>query len=260
LVVVATSCRQPASLHYAGSAKALAVAHQIMARHPYPSLTAWLDRIGGVARPRRTGPDWHRRVETSLACDDLVIDCTAAPAVSRYLAAVARAAGRPFLHASATTGAWGGVVVRLGPDGACWTCLEHHRADGHLPLPPADPEGSVHLAGCGSRTFTGSSADLGHVSLHAVRAATDVLTDRQPVDAAVYTLSLRDAQGRPIPARWQTHRLTPHRACLNHRATSPAAPDGMPRTDPPHTPRTGRNLENSTEATHDNARWTRGRS
>ena len=100
--------------------------------------------------------------------------------------------------------------------------MEHHRADGDLPVPPARPGDEVLTIGCGVPTFTGTGYDLGHVSLHAVRVAVDLLGGGDGLGGQVHTLSLwRD--GRPAPARWETTALNQHPACPMHERSFLAA-------------------------------------
>lgn len=193
------------------------------------------------------GPgDYHHAeiVEAFADQADVVVDATADPAATRYLAAVCRARSTTFVTASGTAGAWGGLVVRIRPgEDLCWGCIAHHRADGSdgaLPVPPADPVGTAAIqpVGCWSPTFTGSGTDLDQIALMAARVvASTLLTDIASAEhdaglaASVepaggdlpgnaWVASLRDPDGHPIPISWQAITLARHPACPTHLAAS----------------------------------------
>ncbi len=208
----ATGARQIPTLRDAGSPKAFAVALRILDANPYVHLTAGM---------RDLGADGGRELP-GLAASSLVVDCSANPTATRYLAAHLRATGTPLLVATATAGGWGGTITTLPSfGGGCWECLQLHRADRSLPWPPAQPDGWVIPAGCSERTFAGGAFDLAEVTLQAVRTA---LTRLAPDDGTVrqrspfgdvQVLSLRGRRG-PQQPRWQSRRLTVHPGCPLH--------------------------------------------
>ena len=183
-------------------------------------VAAHIVTIGAVQVAGDGQPDPHAGIAHLVRHADLVIDTAADPSVSRYLAALCVASGRPFLHASATAGAHGGIVA-LFPTGAagCWWCMLHHRHDQTLPFPPAaDPEaGTVVPVGCTEPTFTGTGADLDTIASHATRTAIAHLTGDHPTRGSVlYVATLRDQHGRPVPVSWRTRRIRRHPDCRMH--------------------------------------------
>jgi molybdopterin/thiamine biosynthesis adenylyltransferase len=103
----ATSARQLPGIVDAGDAKALAVAKRIFEFNPHTRISAGLRHLGadeGLELPRLLG-------------SDLVVDASANPSASRYLAAHLRLSSTPLLVASATAGGWGGTLTTLPADG-----------------------------------------------------------------------------------------------------------------------------------------------
>lgn len=250
LTDAATACRQIAPATWSGFAK-VDVLRQVLAEHtPHTQVHAHAVQLGSVQHTHGGMPDAHQAVAHLVSHADLVIDTAAAPAVSRYLAALCIATGTSLLHASATAGAWGGLVAEFPATGAaCWWCMLHHRADHTLPVPPAaaDPLGQVTPHGCQTPTFTGTSADLATIATHAARMAVEHLAapgqtssrgQRRPPPARLHVAALRNSRGAPIPVRWTTRRLAVHPACPivgvhpapdippsdNRGATRPGAP------------------------------------
>jgi hypothetical protein len=178
-------------------------------------------------------PAEHTSLLEIIAKADLVCDLTASLVVTRFLAAHCRTAGRPLLVASATHGAWGGVVTLLEPSATrpCWGCVELHRRDRALPVPAAlsstpatgldqAPDPAPVAAGCGSPSFTGTAADLAAVWQHAVRVAVGRLRQQQGApgwfEQDYFALSLRNDVGGGVPASWQAMSLLPHQGCPRH--------------------------------------------
>lgn len=221
----ATACRQLAPVDLAGFAKSGVAAYLVGSNNPYTDFRAWLCHIGDPRPdPVRGGgrrPDAHDRLEQLAARADLVIDATANPAVTRYLAALTSATHTPFLHASATAGAWGGVVVLLTEETGCWACLEHHRVDNTVPVPPADPAGGIAPPGCVQPTFVGTNADIATIAHHGGRLALDRLTGAHHLAAGLHVAALRDPAGTAQPVVWRTTPIPVHLDCrAPHRATA----------------------------------------
>jgi hypothetical protein len=220
LVDPATACRQHAPAVFAGYAKTSVLRHHLAETSPHVEVRAHGLAVGAVHAAGEGQPDPHHRLAHLVGHADLVIDAAADPAVSRYLAALAGAREKPLLHVSATAGAYGGLVAFIPPNRAgCWWCMLHHRADHTLPFPPAAPEetATVVPVGCAEPTFTGTSADLATIAVHAARVAIDQLTTpAQRMRGNVYVAALRDHHGRPTPVRWRTRILTVHPDCPMH--------------------------------------------
>jgi len=215
--------RHQASFAYVGQAKSVALAATLADSAPLCRVVAVTLDVGESHHPLD-----HELSTALAAASDLVVDGAADPAVSRYLGALTLAADTPLLHVSATAGAWGGVVALLTgrDDDACWACLEHHRADGAVPVPAADPAGLTPLrpVGCAEATFAGAGTDLDTVANHASRLAVALLSggaDRS-FGSVVYTAALKQDQDEPlIPATWDTTRLERHPQCRAHSSPSP---------------------------------------
>lgn len=179
--------------------------------YPWTEIVPFDQMIGrandlGEAQQRET-------VEDILAGADLIIDTSAELGVNHLFSELARVRQIPFLTASGTPGAWGGIVARFPPQGPCWMCLRHALYDTEaIGLPPADmnAEGETQPAGCAEPTFTGASFDLQEVSLEAIRAATALLGiggSYLSEDFDVAVLSLRGEADRRIPPRWDVHHI-----------------------------------------------------
>jgi hypothetical protein len=172
---------------------------------------------------RALGDDDGRELP-GLAASSLVIDATANPAATRYLAAHLRATGTPLVIAAATAGGWGGTITTLpAAGGGCWECLQWHRADHTVPYPPARPGSEIVPVGCSHPTYVGGWFDLGAVALQATRTALGLLT-AGTADTPAAVSSFGDLQvltqyrrRRPVHPRWQARTLTVHPACPLHR-------------------------------------------
>lgn len=157
-----------------------------------------------------------------LASADLVIDATANPPVTRLLDRIRGGAGKPLLVATGTAGGWGGVVTLLTPATGCWACVEHHRIDQTLPVPPADPNGWVSPTRCAHVTFTGARHQMQQIALHASAVAVGHLAGA-PMDGDYYAASMRTPDDRPAPITWTTADLPEHSACPLHTPGSSIA-------------------------------------
>jgi hypothetical protein len=192
------------------------VLSQAVARDfPYVTFEPYHLEIGAAGGP--TAPGQDAAVERFVAGADLVVDATAEYAVGHLLGLLARAHRLPLMLVSSTEGAWGGRVVLLRPNATgCWHCLQRALDDGRVPLPPAEPTGSVQPRGCATRTFTGTSFDLAEVVAQAARTAVRALAAAEaPPGAlpAVAVVELHGADG-PLPApRWTTYELPPDAGC-----------------------------------------------
>lgn len=219
--------RHTAGMRHVGQLKAEALIDQLADRAPHTHVEG-LNLHIGACHLAEYAINSHGLMEHEVRTTDMIIDATADPAVTRYLAALCLAADTPFLHVSGTAGGWGGTVVRIDPQitPGCWSCLEHHRADGTFPAPPADPaDDRLHPVGCALPTFAGAAADLDTIALHAVRVITDRLagsdTDTALMSADLFIATLHGANG-PVPARWEYGRLTTHPACPIHGTAAAA--------------------------------------
>lgn len=220
-VDVATASRQYAPVFAAGRPKAEALASHLFVGHPDTTTRVFDLTVGhpDLSEHQRT----HRRqLEQRLRAADLVIDATAAPAVTRYLAAVRQAHRLDFLHLSATAGAWGGCVFLATPDTGCWSCLQHHRLDGAVPVPPVDPAGTITPPGCADPSFTGTNPDLATIAHHASRVAVARLLGSRGLGGDLYVARLRSRDGTPRPISWRAVAVPAHPDCPLHPGAAAA--------------------------------------
>jgi molybdopterin/thiamine biosynthesis adenylyltransferase len=225
VVDVATASRQYAPALAAGRAKVDALVGHLRWARPDIHLVGLDLHIGKGAEfdSRRTT---RRRLNDLLGTADLVIDATAAPAVTRYLDAVCHAYQKPFLQVSATAGAWGGCVFLATRDTGCWACLEHHRCDRTVPVPPADPAGLITPIGCAAPTFTGTSPDLATIAQHGSRVAIAHLTCQGTLGGDLHVAYLRTPEGDPHPVCWQSVPIPVHPQCPLHAGAGQARTRG----------------------------------
>ena len=212
IVTAGTVPRQLAGLEEVDLPKVVTTALRVLRHAPFCEVRAHHQRLGSLVT---RGPD----VLDLLDEADLVLDCTASPLVTRFLAAHASASGTPLLVATATGGAWGGTVTRLpASGGGCWRCLELHRADGTVVWPRERPNDSVRPLGCSEPTFTGTAVHLAPVWQLATAMAVDALSGLGGAYDDVAVLHQRTADGRPVPPMWSGEPLVPHAGCPDHDA------------------------------------------
>lgn len=212
--------RHVLGIRSAGLHKALAVASHVGEHSPLTRVHGKAMHVGRteLGDPEINGHTWMLTAARNVS---LIVDAAADPAVSNYLSALCWALDVPYVHVSATNGAWGGVVARIVPGrtAGCWACLAHHRADGTVPVPAADPAGNtLSPVGCVEPTFRGAAADLDTIALHAVRVITDTLAGskgRGALDADLHVATLRTVRG-PVPATWQVSPIRVHPDCRQH--------------------------------------------
>ncbi len=218
-VDVATASRQYAPIFAAGRPKSEALASHLIVSHPDTHFQVFDLSVGGLDMSKQQQAHRHE-LEQLLRAADLVIDASAAPAVTRYLAAIRQAHGLDFLHLSATPGAWGGCVFLATPATGCWACLEHHRRDHAVPVPPADPTGFITPPSCAHPSFTGTNPDLATIAHHASRVAIHRLLGAEGLGGDLYVSSLRRRNGSPRPVAWRTARVPVHPDCPLHAQAS----------------------------------------
>lgn len=201
---------------------------EFMAEHYPRTCVTWARmRVGNCRHPDAEGVSELSLIGEMLEGADLVADATAEVGVNHLLSDLARERGIPYVCVSATPGAWGGLVARIRPDGACWMCLRKALyEDRTIPLPPADDAGEVQPAGCADPTFIGAGVDLQEVALEGVRSILGTLSggpDGYPDGAwDVAVLALRDADGRRIPPTWTVHNIPRQADCPCCAQTVPA--------------------------------------
>jgi len=156
----------------------------------------------------------------ALSHVNLVIDASASHGVNRLLWNRCQRAGLPLVRLGATPTLAGGTVSFHGSRGGCPVCIDCARESNEVPTPTGNDDRTTLMQppGCGERTFSGANYDLQELSLQAVRVAVDVLANPAQ-DSRVFTLSLRNASGEPIPPSWNVSPLRPQASCPCQAAT-----------------------------------------
>ena len=218
-----TVSRWPLGLAAAGLPKTEALKHFIREHYPYTKVEIWTHMVGSASEQKES----DLSVLNNLLQDiDLLYDATAEVGIQHLLSDLAKEKHIPYVSVFTTPGAWGAWVTRIRPGitKGCWMCLQHFWEDRAIPLPPEDSKELVQPAGCAAPTFTGAGFDIMEAVLAGVRVSVSTLcleqTDAYPsIDWDVAILSLRDANGRAIPARWETFSLERHGSCevCNHK-------------------------------------------
>jgi hypothetical protein len=199
--VAAGAASRQLPLEMVGMSKVTAVGVIARQHNPYLRVTCDKQPIGGGASPD---------IRNSMDQVDLVVDATANPPVTRYLAHAAAAAGAPFVTAAATAGGRGGHVLRLpATGGGCYACAEQHREYGSLPAPPEIKGGWITPPGCGHPTYLGHGHDLAIIATQATRLAVAQLTGAKP-PGDVWIADIPTDGGPPT---WRADPLRPHPAC-----------------------------------------------
>lgn len=210
VVTAGTVMRQLPGLDDLELPKTLAVGLQVLRHAPFCQVRSHPWSMGSAPTP----PD---DVLDLAAAADLVVDATANQVVTRFLASHIDRVDTPLLVVAATSGAWGGTVVRLPSDGGgCWRCLELHRADRQVPWPPSRPYDQVRPTGCSEPTFTGAGFQLAPVWQLGAAVATDALLGRNGDFADLHVLSQRDCEGRSTAPSWAAQPLPVHARCPAH--------------------------------------------
>lgn len=212
----ATVRRWPIGWPAFGEAKALVLKERIEQEYPWTKVTAHTERLGAAFGPPTKAFD----VDVALAGVDLVLDATAEVGVNHFLSEVTRIRSIPYVLMNATPGARGGMVAAFNMRGgeSCWLCLRHALyADSSVPLPPTDETGELQPAGCGDRTFAGSSFDLQEVALEAVRVIAGHLAAASGYPPTAWQLSLlhlRSQDGARVPLMWEGLAIPKLKGCL----------------------------------------------
>jgi len=208
----ATIMRWPFGHAYVGMQKTSALNDFISQNYPHTTVKVYNARIGAL-----DGGQMSLLLEF-IEGADLVYDATAEFGVHHLLSDFTKDKKIPYIIASATPGAWGGLVAKFVPEGICWQCFESARTEDKIPLPPEAFDDFIQPAGCADPTFTGTSFDLHEVVLSGVRLAISELsseTDKDSygkIDWNIAYLSLRK-EGNPIFPEWSHIKLDPYPDC-----------------------------------------------
>ncbi len=216
--------RYPLGIPVVGRYKLSAIANFIEYHYPNTRIERFLHKLGQTALDRHArGENELDLVERLLDGASLVIDASAEIRVQQLLSDFARERALPQLYLSATEGARGGqVVLIMSGAGGCWHCWKAHAFDGAIPLPPAEPGGSVQPRGCASPTFTGASFDLLPIVAQAARATAAVARPDELHSTAWICALPADGIGSP---NWSTHSIPTHPECPYCVSDAPSSSD-----------------------------------
>ena len=218
VVTAGTAARWALGLRATGHFKSHVLAAHIRANYPYVDPTPIALRLGHT----RNG-DMNQVLADALTNVEVIIDCTVEKTVHHYLSHVAQEKALPFIWASATPGAWGGIVGRALPDKdrGCWECFCHHQMDETIPAPAQEEGPDIQPIGCFSPTFQGTGFDLDHVALMCARLAVATLCrgTQEGYGDFTWDIAVLDLwkDGQPIAPLWRTLPLPRHEACGRHR-------------------------------------------
>lgn len=215
--------RWPLGVPASGTRKVQSIGGFIAQHYPYTVINAAVWRLGDVGNEEANDAVV---LDLILSDADLVLDATANTAANHAIAELAWERRLPYICATATAGAWGGIVARIERGRtACWGCY-NAALGSRIALPPADtgPSAEVTPIACSETTFVGAGFDLTPLSDEAVRitvsrlsessAATGFLANRYPsVSWDVEVLALRTAEGVPRPPTWTEYDLPPSQDC-----------------------------------------------
>ena len=217
VVEPAQSVRWPLGMPSYGLLKSEELKKFILENFPHATIEAINLEIG--AAPEIGGFEqstvYREQLGKALTGNDIIIDATAEVGVQQYLSACANHAKIPYLFASATPGAVGGMVGRFIPedDQGCWFCLQRAihskvRSERTIPEPKKDITGHVLVPGCNHPTFTGAAFDLAEVGLQAVRMATQSFD----ADSATAFASMEFEGPLSLPV-WKSHAVPRYEGC-----------------------------------------------
>lgn len=194
--------------------KAESITTHIQTEYPLCRCNAIDAQIGEAAKESdssRTGA-----VLDAIKRCDIVIDASASFGVQSYLHRLCTELSKPMISVYGSTNLQGGAVVLFAPNNACPNCLEYHWHEKSLPSPMGMGDESVlaQPVGCADRTFTGSSVDLGELSLQAIRACVKALDTG--LDKSVFQILTfeEDQFGCRLP-KWDSYELVPHSQCCS---------------------------------------------
>jgi hypothetical protein len=149
IVEPGTIVRWPLGLQCAGHYKTIALENFIKHHYPYTKIVKQTHVIGRASLLPEE-PRYPEVLDRLLDGVDLVYDATAEFGIQHLLSDLAAEKKIPYICASTTLGAWGGLIVRIRPGitEGCWACLQGHLGK-FIPEPPQDPSGMVQPKGCG---------------------------------------------------------------------------------------------------------------
>lgn len=232
IVEPATSVRWPLGMKIAGQHKASILHEFIDSHYPFTQITSRILQLGALRAGMKGAPYADNITNIypdseSVQLDQffeglsLVVDATTEFGVHHLLSIEATKRNIPYICLYATTGAFGGSVMRQRPgETGCWSCFTHMEDDGKLPPLNEDtsPGANIQPPGCGDVTFTGANVDLQQISLAAVRLAISTLCIGEAngypdTGWDIARINLFEKDGTLIVPQWQTYTLPVHPLC-----------------------------------------------
>jgi hypothetical protein len=198
-----------------GKNKAYALKDFLAVEYPWTDYVPINMKLGETSEAG--GSDQFDDISSLISSLDVVIDLSTEDAANQLLSDLAQLHGKSYVCASATPGAWGGLIFQWRPDRGdrCWMCMRSLIYPDWAGLPPADPEGDNQPPGCPARTFTGSSFDLGEIALEAVRTVVSICGHHGGYVDTPWQLSvckMRDGAARTLP-QWSAHEIPKRPGC-----------------------------------------------
>lgn len=170
--------RWPLGMRAYGFAKVQGLQEYLAAEYPHCLVEPVLAKIGAapaIDDDLSAQPSNLDKTEAALATIDLIVDGSAEVSVQHFLSSYARQHALPYIYASTTPGAKGGLVGRIMPNDSlgCWFCQQAalHGETPTVSPPPAQDDSDVMPAGCNHPTFSGAGYDVQEISLQAIRMA-----------------------------------------------------------------------------------------
>jgi len=144
---------------------------------------------------------------------DLIVDATASSGVTALLYDFSAQYDKTLISLWATPSLEGGAVVKYVPKKGCPICLEHHFYEGSIvePAGTGKETGLIQPPGCSERTFSGSSFDLGEITLEAMRLIVATLREAN-AESAIKTVSIASDPSQNLPS-WQFQPFSNHKNC-----------------------------------------------
>lgn len=226
IVEAPTTVRWPLGLSAAGLYKTEALHDFIKDNYPATGVTYENWRIGGgrITADKTKGYlplNEYNIINNILDGASIIIDATAEVGVHNFLTMLAKERKIPYICLSASPGGYGGVVMRMKADnkGGCWMCMKYMQDENKEMIPNLDDaNGLVQPPGCGDVTFTGTSFDLGPISLLATRLAVSTMCSNEEdgypdVEWDIAVLNSFNAAGDAIAPEWKVWSLPVHKQC-----------------------------------------------
>lgn len=213
---IATSPRWALGFPSTGGVKSVELLSFISVHHPRTAVSATGVCIG-MADHGDSLEAYNKMMASMFGDTNIIVDMSAEIAVQNFLHDLSMEHGVPFVFASATSGAEGGLVGRFMPGSrkGCWYCMQCalHAEEGDptqkIPPPDISDDGAAFPAGCTHPTFSGAGFDLQEVSLQTVRMTTQALLDDN-TDSIVARLGFTGKSRIPT---WEEFEIVPRPEC-----------------------------------------------